>query len=76
MNDIGESLQSEELQEQRKEGKREQTDEEVSIFSGEEEGSPQSFHGGEKPAICTVIALARRYHHTRKEYMLVFLLPT
>lgn len=34
MNDIGESLQSEELQEQRKEGKREQTDEEVFQWRG------------------------------------------
>lgn len=41
MNDIGESLQSEELRGAEEGGKREQTDEEASIFSREEEGSPE-----------------------------------
>lgn len=57
-------------EEQRKE-EREQTDEEVSIFSGEEEGSPQSLDGGEKPAICAVLVLARRCPHTPEEHVLV-----
>lgn len=41
-------------EEQRKE-EREQTDEELSIFSGEEEGSPQSLDRGGKPAICPLV---------------------
>lgn len=41
-------------EEQRKEG-REQTDEELSVFSGEEEGSPQSLDSGGKPAICPLV---------------------
>lgn len=49
MNDIGESLQSEELRGAEGAGKREQTDEEASIFSREEEGSPQSLGVGEEP---------------------------
>lgn len=49
VNDIGESLQSEELRGAEEGGKREQTDEEASIFSREEEGSPQSLGVGEKP---------------------------
>lgn len=49
MNDIGESLQSEELRGAEEGGEREQTDEEASIFSREEEGSPQSLGVGEKP---------------------------
>lgn len=49
MNDIGESFQSEELRGAEEGGKREQTDEEASIFSREEAGSPQSLGVGEKP---------------------------
>lgn len=63
VNDIGESLQSEELRGAEEGGKREQTDEEASIFSREEEASPQSLGVGEKPgqASCFVTIARQRF---------------
>lgn len=52
-------------EEQRKEAKREQKDEEASIFRGEEEGSPQSRDVGEKPTICQVTRRALLSSHTK-----------
>ena len=47
-------------EEQRKEGRREQTDEEASVFSGEEEGSPQTSMVEKSQRSVRAVALARR----------------